>query len=323
MESEVIDLYINKGKSISDIKKALNIPVSAIRECLSKNRYLTKGRSKANAIKMKKAIDYYEANPTTTLANVGRIFGVHPDNLSNGIKQCGLQVDDRHHLPLFNENVFDIIDTEEKAYWLGFIFADGYIQTPSASHFRYTFELVVQKSDIGHLNKFNKFMQHIKDNIKFAHYTRNNKVYERCRWIVANKNLWNKLNGYGCTPNKSLTLKFPNESIFADKSLIRHFIRGYFEGDGSLGIYKVGTRTVDSCSMVGTKEFLEVLNNYLPIKGRLRHQKRHSILTNELMMTSKIARMVVMYLYENATIYLDRKYKIYEEMCRRHEKLCR
>ena len=29
----------------------------------------------------------------------------------------------------YNKNVFDTIDTEEKAYWLGFIYADGYLNS--------------------------------------------------------------------------------------------------------------------------------------------------------------------------------------------------
>ena len=41
---------------------------------------------------------------------------------------------------------------------------------------------------------------------------------------------------YGCTPRKSLTLKFPDFNIFKSQSLINHFIRGYFDGDGSVFI---------------------------------------------------------------------------------------
>lgn len=70
-------------------------------------------------------------------------------------------------------------------------------------------------------------MKHKKDN-RHYHHTKN----PSCSWYVTNYHLWNTLNNYGCIPNKSLTLKFPDESIFKSKDLIRHFIRGYFDGDG-------------------------------------------------------------------------------------------
>ena len=64
----------------------------------------------------------------------------------------------------FNENIFDCIDTEEKAYWLGFIFADGSIRSNGS----FIFELSLKGSDINHLHKFNTFMGHIKDNVKIG-----------------------------------------------------------------------------------------------------------------------------------------------------------
>ena len=54
--------------------------------------------------------------------------------------------------------------------------------------------------------------------------------------MVNSPHLINTLISYGCTPKKSLTLKFPDISIFKNMDLIRHFIRGYFDGDGSVFI---------------------------------------------------------------------------------------
>lgn len=314
MRDKVLDLYLNQDKSIRQIKNILKIPVSKIRNILSQERYFTIGRSKNMALRLKDAIDYYEKHKTATVADVSRLFDIYPDNLAKNISNCGIPITDRQHTPLFNDHIFDTIDTEEKAYWLGFIYADGYIQSEQTKCFRYNFELTVKKSDLPHIQKFNTFMAHQKENIKFGRYTRDNVLFERCRWIISNKNLWEVLNSYGCTPNKSLTLSFPNEDIFKDKELIRHFIRGYFDGDGSLGIYTLGSRTIDSCSVVGTKEFIAKLSEYLPISGHIRHNKRHSDNTNQLCFSSRKARLVVDYLYDNATIYLDRKFNIYKKM---------
>ena len=52
-----------------------------------------------------------------------------------------------HNLPKFHETIFDCIDTEDKAYWLGFIYADGTIRSENLNHF-YQFELSLQLKDI-------------------------------------------------------------------------------------------------------------------------------------------------------------------------------
>ena len=65
--------------------------------------------------------------------------------------------------------------------------------------------------------------------------------------------MWESLNKLGCKPNKSLILEFPKEEYFTSPDLIRHFIRGYWDGDGSLGIYN----NINYASVIGTKAFVE------------------------------------------------------------------
>lgn len=103
--------------------------------------------------------------------------------------------------------------------------------------------------DLEHLEKFNEFTKHTKYNIKI------DKIKNVCSWYACSKHLWETLNNYGCTPRKSLTLKFPDEDIFKSKDLIRHFIRGYFDGCISYERYKNGI--VMRCSLLGTMDFVE------------------------------------------------------------------
>ena len=86
-------------------------------------------------------------------------------------------------------------------------------------------------SDIENLNKYNDFIKNTQS-IKFGKIVNKDKEYSRCRCAVTDNHFHNRLIELGCTPQKSLTLKFPDESIFKSKDLIRHFIRGYFDGDG-------------------------------------------------------------------------------------------
>lgn len=125
----------------------------------------------------------------------------------------------------------------------------------------------------------------------------------------------NILNSYGCTPKKSLTLKFPNESIFKSKDLIRHFIRGYWDGDGCICF----TETTRIASVIGTLEFLTVLKSYLPVDSGTITKKNKSENTYTLQFSRKQAFSVLYYLYNNSTIYLNRKFKKYKDFCRIYE----
>lgn len=211
--------------------------------------------------------------------------------------------------------MFDEIDTEEKAYWLGFIYADGSICSDPLNpekKARYAFEISLKGDDYKHLEKFNTFMEHRSNNVKISNSKCNGKTFKRCRWMIANKHLWNTLNNYGCTPNKSLTLEFPDESIFKDKSLIRHFIRGYFDGDGCFTRQVHRTIVSPAVSMLGTPEFLKTLSTYLDFEVLYRQDKRRSERT--LIMEFHLDETIkfINYLYKDANIYLDRKYKLYE-----------
>lgn len=134
-----------------------------------------------------------------SLSKLAKEYHTSIQTLSRKLKAKGIEIINHQNETKFNEHIFDVIDTEEKAYWLGFIFADGYISSRDNG-----FELSLKGSDIEHLHKFNKFMEHNKDNVKLGEVKNKDKIFLRCRWGIVNKHLWNTLNNLGCTPRKSL-----------------------------------------------------------------------------------------------------------------------
>ena len=226
----------------------------------------------------------------------------------------------------YNEHVFDSIDTEEKAYWLGFLYADGYLCNSS-----YSLELQLGNKDLEHVRKFARFINYNgkisqKRNKKDKNEEEN---YTSYRISITNKHLWNTLNNLGCTPRKSLTLKFPSISIFKSVDLIRHFIRGYFDGDGTLGIYdnKVGKYDYHNhcqLSFLGTKDMLSNIVKHIGIDKEVKLVSLNPKTKNDLFKITYVTReafKVSFYMYENSTIYLDRKYVKYLEYCRLYEEL--
>lgn len=241
-----------------------------------------------------------------SLTKMAKREGTSRQTLSKYFKQLGIDVVNKQNRCKFNEHIFDEIDTEEKAYWLGFIFADGYIgSTPVREDKKsiYNFELSLQVSDSLHLKKFKQFISYEKEIIVDSF---------RCRIMFANKHFWTTLNNYGCTPKKSLTLEFPDISIFKDSSLIRHFIRGYFDGDGCFSRHINHASVIPNISLIGTKSFIDSILHYSQIDGITYHDKRHNENTISLRYNKNESIQFINYLYLNSTIYLDRKYKLFE-----------
>lgn len=224
------------------------------------------------------------------------------------LRKLGLNLPNYHNELKFDNTIFDSIDTEEKAYWLGFLYADGYISTE-----RDAVELSLMGSDVEHLEKFRTFLGY-KNPVRMGVVKCNKKEFSRCRLHLVNKHFRDTLIQLGCLPKKSLKLNFPNESVFASKELIRHFIRGYFDGDGSI------THTKDNrleVIIVGTKEMLDGIMRYCPnCFASNRHKDKRHPLSNTFMLvnTCNKATTFCHLIYDNATIYLQRKYDKFNEL---------
>lgn len=201
----------------------------------------------------------------------------------------------------YNTDIFEKIDNEEKAYWLGFLYADGYINLQKGV------ELTLCEKDKNHLEKFKDF---INPDYKLK-YRINVKAY---RISICSVKIANDLNKLGCMQTKSLILKFPSYKQ-VPKKLIHHFMRGYFDGDGSVFLNKPskgnGTKIQCGISILGTKEFLDEFDKILFNECKLTHKNKYGrcgeayqLRRGGNLQTKKIFN----YLYKDATIYLDRKY---------------
>lgn len=211
----------------------------------------------------------------------------------------------------FDNTVFDIIDSEKKAYWLGFLYADGFIN----GKYNNSVELSLKGEDIGHLNKFNEFIKN-KRPIKLS-FTGKDHKFTRCRCIITDKHFHDQLVLLGCVPNKSLVTKFPSMKIFQYENLIYPFLRGYLDGDGSIMENKKSGRLV--ISFLGTKEFLEGIMNVFKGKFKSLHSTRSSKLGKnhyEISCSFSNADQVGSLLYKDFSICLERKYKKFAKLCR-------
>lgn len=210
-----------------------------------------------------------------------------------------------HKIYYINENYFEYIDSEDKAYWLGFIYADGYITNNNLG-------ISLASKDEEHIEKFLKCS---KSNYPINRYISKSK-YGECKYsrvIIRSLKLVNDLKNKGVLNNKSLILKFPDENKL-DKLYYRHFIRGYFDGDGSL----VLSHNSINFKICGTKGFLEKLIEVFNFSLQYNYQNKLFKRKNDNRNNYYISYggrnktlNIMNYLYEDCYIYLERKYMKY------------
>jgi len=206
---------------------------------------------------------------------------------------------------LFPLYFFKNIDCEEKAYWLGFIEADGCINEQNNSR-----KLVISlsKNDKDHLQKFADLF-----------YADVMPTKEQVCVQISSKRIYNDLIKHGIEPQKSSKAnKFQLLNIQED--LINHVIRGIFDGDG--WISHIPSENHSVFGIAGNEELLNqiqeyfVKNNIVERKTKLlKDNNSDSLYFKKLQYGGQIqAVKIATFLYQNATIYLDRKYKIFENI---------
>lgn len=204
-----------------------------------------------------------------------------------------------------NNYAFESIKTEEQAYWLGFLYADGCVRHYKSSK---SVELTLQEQDYDHLVKFARFIDYGGD-IK---YREKQKAY---RISFGSAKMHDDLVKLGCMEKKSLVLRFPSkENIPSD--LLCHFIRGYFDGDGHLDIHHTAHHTFrKTISLLGTKEFLTALLSVLPFSVRgvdiIKKCKNNNSNNYYFSLRKAESALFLDYIYKDATVYLTRKYLNY------------
>jgi hypothetical protein len=203
-----------------------------------------------------------------------------------------------------NSNYFSIIDSEEKAYWLGFLTADGYVKGTGA------IEVGLAEIDVEHLNKLKASLgsEH-KISRKETKLTASDKVYVSYKLSFKDKIMTNDLIRYGLTPNKSYDAYIPAEII--NSKYVKHYIRGLFDGDGSLYSYKQanGKKRYEISIVSGSKEMIDNITDVIRNNLKIDMKYRLSRNLHEVRLYDQFQiKLFLDWIYSNSTIYLDRKY---------------
>lgn len=221
-----------------------------------------------------------------------------------------------------DDSFFDVIDTQDKAYCLGLLYADG-CNYEDTHHFK--IDLIQEDQDV--LIKIKNVMKYTGD---LKYYENESKVFNgrsyevksQSRLNIHSKRLTQQLALKGCISNKTYTLTFPDENILP-KGLYNHFIRGYMDGDGGISYWIDNNNTGHKKFQIhfcGTTDIIVAISNilsgmfncYPAISDRFPDRSNNNLQMN--ICGNQVAKRILDWLYEDANIYMNRKHNKYLEL---------
>lgn len=217
-------------------------------------------------------------------------FGVTPRTIKAWSDNYGVKVKRKTNRKIFFDfDFFKTIDSEAKAYILGFVAADGYIDMKGK-----TLNITLAKKD-------EEMLKIIARELKFTGNIRK-EVRERVTISFCCKEMVEDLSVYGVVQNKTKTVFIPE----LEEDLTRHFLRGYFDGDGYIGDHQ-------AVLVTSSEKFDKQLLEYI---------KKNKLGTPNIKKATENSNRIdfyrrdqefLMHLYEDSNIYLPRKKEAYDK----------
>lgn len=246
--------------------------------------------------------------------SIGKRYNVGHKVILKRLHEMGVVVDQRKFVRKYyvDESYFDSIDTPNKAYILGFLYADG-----CNCKSKGTISMSLEEHDKDILEKIRKELKSEKpleyiDNSKKCSDGYNYK--NQYRLLIFSTHMCEALEKIGMVPNKSLVLSFPD----IREDLIPHFIRGYFDGDGSVCQQYVAGKHLPQYRLTITstenfcKSISKIANDTLSLYVGVYDAACHNGVTRVCVVSGKwVVKKFLDWIYCDAELYLQRKYDRY------------
>ncbi len=304
-ELEAVALYV-AGESTVKIGVALGVHTDTINRTLK----LHDVQMRSAGIYSRNFSDEEEAKIAKlylygiSAKNIAKLYGLsHHISIVDAIKRQGVEqrlAPERNRIHKLNNTVFDSIDNEGAAYWLGFLYADGSTNDKSLS-------VSLKSVDFTHLEKLKSFLR-TDAPVVMREKQCKGKKYPSAGLYVTDRHLIERLHFYGVSVGRHL----PNETIERiPDHLFHHWLRGLFDGDGC-----AFTNPNSGINFLADSILIELIRKRLIDAGvdsnPDRKINRHSKSDVYYLAYSgrKVAMKVIEYMYQDAITWLDRKRQV-------------
>lgn len=258
----------------------------------------------------------YKSN--VSIRELNKKYGYSRASLSKLLEELNVKSEKGNHYRKYfhDEDFFETIDSEEKAYWLGFMFADGYIVNNENRYGQDAFGLSLAEDSLSSIEQFKKSLK-ANNPIRWDYSRIDTGRQPLCKLVLTSQKTVNDLISKGCVKQKTLILEPPKD---VPDELIRHFIRGFFDGDGSLVRHqrKDSSHIAFGINFTTTKPFAEWLlkiNNN--IGNVYKEQRREHTWYYGFSGNQQVIKFYH-WLYDDATIWMDRKYQKFQELLEKY-----
>lgn len=254
-----------------------------------------------------KVVELY-TNEHLSSQKIANEMNVSKATILNLLKRRGVDTSKRgNHKYYADYDKFEVIDSPEKAYWLGFIAADGciYVRPQNA-----TIRINIHKKDKELLEKLKTFMN---SNVNIIEHIQTEGFSNKTPMVAIafnSKKMAQDFIKHGVPNRKSLILKPP----LIEKKYYLPYILGYFDGDGS--IFKTTQYNNFGINIEGTKEMLEWINSILNISETLEQRNPEDDKNNYYIRCGGTSKpyQILKQLYDSVDVHLERKYNIFKEL---------
>lgn len=295
----------NKEKTLKQLGEELNIHEKTLREKIKQYgiEYTTSNKKITFTKEQIKEI-IKEYNSGISLKKVGEKYGTNEVTLSKILKENNIDITklDRYGKHIYfnlNNRIFENIDTEEKAYWLGFILADGYIDA-KYQHL----EVGLREDDKEHLEKLKKFLN-ADTKLRYKAKTKSYTLY------ICSKDICRDLKKHGVENAKSLTCRL-NMDIMNNPKLRNHYLRGFWDGDGSVYITKENRFQI---SFVKNQYIINDIRENISQFKDMKPQNKKGTQGYQISIAHKKSLDFIKDIYKDSHVYLDRKFNKIIAVC--------
>ena len=299
---QIIDLYIN-GANPKEIGKQFGIMNNSVTRILRKNGVERNKLKKLTDDQISYIIEKY--NNEVSSEQIAKELNINSSTVCRVLHRTGNAIrpsEDNKRIYKINQDYFSNIQSEEQAYILGFLYADGSLTE------KYSITLTLNAKDIDILQKISNIIYGFEKINKYSKVLESGITTEYATLNIYSKKMVSDLNALGCMVNKTFFITLPK----LKPELMRHFLRGYFDGDGCISLTEEKNR-IDITSniqfLADVKDY--VLNTINVDFGKININKRNNKIGNIQISSSLNMKSFLDYIYSNSKIYLERKYNLY------------
>lgn len=309
-KNKIVELY-KSGNTLNKISFQLNLNVKTVKKYLDLSGTKRRNLEESRILRYgdlssteDKILTLYEQN--YSIAKISKNINKSAKFVSSVLKRKNIKrksfVDSCKKYTL-NENAFNIL-TEDAAYWLGFLMADGCVSLAHSNERKSDRVILgLQEKDKEHLFKYKLFL----GSSHPVKITKNNLYLVEFR----SNNISSILQYYGIVPKKSL-IATPKNNI----NLNKNFWRGVVDGDGHISNRKENSKQL-LLSITGSENIIKSFVAYVETTLNI---KKHYIYVEDSGHTFRVtytgnrARKICEHLYKDSSIFLPRKKEIVEKV---------